>query len=75
MLPPALDISAGKFVAATATLTFNVVQPGRNGGDDITTSYKGTVTADKITGTVTRPGRNGGDPTETPWTATKQPKM
>ena len=71
-LPPALDIQAGKFVAATATLTFNIVQPGRNGGDDTTINYKGTVTATNITGTVTRPGRNGGDPMETPWTATKK---
>jgi hypothetical protein len=70
--PPPVQIQAGKFVASTATLTFNVVQPGRGGGEGTTINYKGTVTADKITGTVTRPGRGGGDPMETPWTATKK---
>jgi hypothetical protein len=67
-----VDIKDGKFVAATAALSFSIVQPGRNGGDDTTISYKGTVTADKITGTVTRPPRGGGDPVDAPWTATKQ---
>ena len=70
-----MKIQAAKYVVTTGVLTFNIVQPGRNGGDDTTINYKGTVSADKITGTITRPGRNGGDPTETPWTATKQPKM
>jgi hypothetical protein len=70
--PAPVQIQAGKFVASTATLTFNIVQPGRNGGEDTTINYKGTVTADKITGTVTRPGRNGGDPMETEWIATKK---
>lgn len=69
---PAVPIANGSW--ASPTLTFDVVQAGRGGGEDTTIKYKGTVTADKITGTITRPPRGGeGDPIVTDWTATKTP--
>ena len=48
-------------------ITFKTVQSF--GGNDITTSYKGTINGDTIDLSITRPGRNGGDPMTTKVTA------
>jgi hypothetical protein len=73
--PPATtktDIADGKWVASTATVSFNVTLPARGGGDPTVVPYTGVVTADKITGTYTPPARGGGDPMPRDWVATKQ---
>lgn len=64
---PKVDIKDGKVDGDT--VSFSVTST--RGGNDITTVYKGKVTADKITGT-----RTVGDNDPVDWVATKQmPKM
>ncbi|MGA2544373.1 MAG: hypothetical protein ABSG78_22710 [Verrucomicrobiota bacterium] len=65
--PPKVEIKDGKVDGDT--VSFSVTSS--RGGNDITTLYKGKVTADKITGT-----RTVGDNDPVDWVATKQaPKV
>src|SRR5580658_7799672 len=71
---PSLPVAISNGKWASPTVTFDVVLPVRNGGNDTTNNYKGTVTATAITGTITKAPRGGnGDPVVTDWTATKKP--
>jgi len=63
---PKVEIKDGKLDGDT--LSFSVTSS--RGGNDITTVYKGKVTADKITGT-----RTVGENDLVEWIATKAPKM